>query len=149
VDILIAFRYGDDRWFARLICWWRGGDSAHCEVVVPKHSGEFDGEQPQDCITASWLDGGVRYKVMPLPADKWRVYAVEGTRDPVSWLVAHDHHPYGWRSLLGFVLPPLLRKPRGWICTRVAAHMMGLPAEHTHDLVAIESVCERYGTRIQ
>jgi hypothetical protein len=147
MTIKIAFRYDDDRWFSRLICWWRGGDSAHCEVAMPP-PGDLEGESLH-CISASWLDKGVRGKVMPLPPEKWRIYTVTAEVDPVRWLAEHDHEPYGWAGLLGFVLPPLLRKPRGWICTRVAAHIMGLPMAHTHDLVALESICARYGTRLQ
>ena len=147
--IMVAFRYADRRLLARLICAWRGGDSAHCEVVVPADSGAFDPALPQDCISASWVDGGVRHKAMPLPPAKWRVYAVVAEHDPVAWLAAHERERYGWAGLLGFVLPPLLRRPRGWICTRVAAHLIGLPAAHTHDLVALEAVCGRYGERVQ
>lgn len=144
VRVLIAFRYDDTRWLSRLICWWRGGDSAHCEVAV----GELS-DAGMHCISASWVDRGVRHKLMPLPPEKWRVYALTAEVDPWTWLDAHDHHRYGWAGLLGFVFPPLLRKPRGWICTRVAAHIIGLPMAHTHDLVALESICARYGTRLQ
>lgn len=83
--VRVAFRYNDRRMFARLVCWLRGGDSAHCEVAsVLTDTGLHH------CVSSSWLDGGVRGKWMPLPADRWRVYEIEAatTADADADLVA-------------------------------------------------------------
>ena len=62
--IRIAFRYGDRRWFARLVCALRGGDVAHCEVAYAQLAiGHL-------CVSASWLDGGVRSKMIVLDPAK-------------------------------------------------------------------------------
>jgi hypothetical protein len=143
VQIKVAFRYGERRFLSRLICWWRGGDSAHCEVAV----GEVG--QPMRCITASWLDGGVRHKIMPLPPDKWRIYTVTAEVEPFSWFDQHEGEKYDFLGLLSFVVSVIRHRKRGWFCSEAAAHIIGLPAAHRFDLVLLEAVCARYGNRIQ
>lgn len=140
----IAFRYADTRLFARLVCWWRGGDSAHCEVVSHSWTNGH-----HECISASWLDGGVRTKTMPLPADRWRIYEVEHTVDPVGWLELNNGAGYDWLGLLSFVIARWRVSTTRWFCSEVAAHIMGLPEPHRYDLVTLESVCACYGRRVQ
>src|SRR5512139_1627222 len=140
----IAFRYNDTRWFSRLVCWWRGGDSAHCEVIA-----ETLADDGHRCISASWVDGGVREKVMPLPSEKWRIYEVMRDIDPRHWFALHDGDKYDLLGLLSFVVARFRHSRWRWFCSEVAAHIMGLPEPHRYDLVLLESVCARYGRRVQ
>ena len=142
--IQIAFRYGDTRLFSRLVCWWRGGDSAHCEVIAETLS---DGRCR--CISASWVDGGVRQKTMFLMPQRWRIYEVEHLIDPDRWLDAHQGDRYDLVGLLSFVIARFRHSRWRWFCSEVAAHIMGLTAPHRYDLVLLESVCARYGRRVQ
>jgi hypothetical protein len=139
----IAFRYGDRRLFARLVCLLRGGDSAHCEVATREFARSFW------CVSSSFLDGGVRSKDMPLPAEKWRIYEIEAQRDPVQWCAEHSGAKYDVLGLLGVVLPPLGHERKRWFCSEVAAAILGLREPHIFDLRALEAVCARFGTRIQ
>lgn len=142
--IRIAFRYGDTRLFARLVCLFQGGDSAHCEVSVRQVA------DVHECISASWMDGGVRAKTMPLPADKWRIYEVPG--DPmaaIAWLHAHDGSPYDSLGLLGFIWRRIKGWRGAWFCSEVAAEILGLTDPWRYDLALLESVCIKLGRRTQ
>lgn len=140
--VRVAFRYGDRRLFARLVCLLRGGDSAHCEVAKPILNGQFW------CVSSSWLDGGVRYKYMPLPADKWRMYEIDAAVHPAQWHEANMRKGYDVLGLLGIVLPPMGHSRRRWFCSEAAADMLGLREPHIYDLRTLESVCARFGTRV-
>lgn len=141
--IRICFRYGDSRWFARLVCLLRGGDSAHCETA---HRWVGD---VYDCVSSSWMDGGVRGKIIEMPRQKWRVYEVPGSPDDVRrWLVDHAGEKYDWLGLFGFVLP--FRIPgflRRWFCAESSADHMWLPRPVIWDLVLLESVCQHLCTQ--
>lgn len=141
--IRICFRYGDSRWFARLVCLLRGGDSAHCETAHRWVGGVYD------CVSSSWMDGGVRGKIIEMPHQKWRVYEVPGSPDDVRrWLVDHAGEKYDWLGLFGFVLP--FRIPgflRRWFCAESSADHMWLPRPVIWDLVLLESVCQHLCTQ--
>lgn len=136
--IRICFRYDDPQLFARLVCLLRGGDSAHCETA---HRWVGD---VYDCVSSSWMDGGVRGKIIEMPHQKWRVYEVPGSPDDVRrWLVDHAGEKYDWLGLFGFVLP--FRIPgflRRWFCAESSADHMWLPRPVIWDLVLLESVCQ-------
>jgi hypothetical protein len=142
--IRIAFRYGDPRIFARLVCLLQGGDSAHCEVSVRQVA------DVHECISASFLDGGVRLKTMPLPPEKWRIYELPG--DPIAalaWFDAHDGSPYDLLGLAGFVWRRIKGLRDAWFCSEAAADMIGLRDPWRYDLALLESVCHKLGRRVQ
>lgn len=142
--IRICFRHGDSRWFSRLICLARGGDSAHCEVGF----NWWDG-QTYECVSSSWVDGGVRDKVIRMPPEKWRVYEVPGDKlDAHHWLEQHRGENYGWAKLVRFAIGLRLRWG-GPVCSGVCADIMRLPEPWLYDVRLLESVCARYGARIQ
>lgn len=142
--IRIAFRYGDRRWFARLVCALRGGDVAHCEVAY-----EWAGRSHR-CVSASWLDHGVRRKVLDLDPAKWRVYEVPGsTMQVANWAAAHEGAHYDWPAFFGFLLLRRLSgMTRWWFCSEVAALQAGLRSPHRFDLFDLESVCQLTGKRV-
>lgn len=142
--VRIAFRYGDTRLFARLVCLWRGGDSAHCEVAIL----EPGSSDTYMCLSASWLDGGVRIKHMKLPTSKWRVYNIDVSQDNVyNWASAHVGKKYDWVGLLGFILPRIKGRKKSYFCSEVAAEVMGLNEPYKFDLRLLELVCARYGSK--
>lgn len=142
--IRVAFRYNDKRLFARAVCLLQGGDSAHCEVAWAW------AEQLHECVSASFLDGGVRAKSIEMPADKWRIYELSGSDLLVAdWLVAHRGQGYDVLGLLGFVFRRIKGWAKRWFCSEAAADMLGLPDPWRYDLALLESVCRRFGTRVQ
>lgn len=143
LTVRVAFRYGDTRLFSRLVTLLRGGDSAHCEVAWM-----WDGAE-HECLSASFLDGGVRLKQIVMPPDRWRVYEVTAEHDPVAWHEQHDGAGYDLLGLLGIVLPTFGHSRKRFFCSEVVASVLGLREPHIFDLRTLESVCARYGTRVQ
>lgn len=142
--IQVAFRFADSRLFARLVCLLQGGDSAHCEVVVRSVA------DVHECISASYLDGGVRSKTMPLPAAKWRIYDVPGDPEGArAWLRKHEDQPYDLLGLLGFVIRRVRGRGDAWFCSEAAAAMLGVRDPWRYDVALLESVCAKLGTRTQ
>lgn len=141
--IRIAFRYNDRRPLARLICLVQGGDSAHCEV-----SWSWLG-YTHECVSASWVDGGVRGKEIEMPPEKWRIYELPGSPELVKgWLDVNQGAPYDFLGLLGFVVRRIKGRRRAWFCSEVAAELIGLPDPHRYDPALVEGVCARIGRRV-
>ena len=140
----IAFRYGDSRLFARLVCALRGGDSAHCEMSVLRV------DDRHHCISSSFLDGGVRFKVMQLSPGKWRIYELPVDASlAVEWLRAHEGEGYDWLGLLGFFVRRIKGSKTKRFCSEAAAEVLGLPDAWRYDLALLESVCAMFGKRLQ
>ena len=135
--ILIAFRHSNTRIFARTVTTLRGGDSAHVEAAVPLN---VDGRAMHLCVSASFVDGGVRGKVIDIGnPDKWRVYRWTGRHlDPLVWLREHDKAQYDLRGLIGILAPPVGHDRTKRFCSEAVAEMLLLPDPHTYDLVALE-----------
>jgi hypothetical protein len=143
--IRVAFRYNDDRLFSRLVTWFRGGDSAHCEV-----SHEWT-DLWYSCTSASFMDGGVRQKRMLLPSTKWRIYEIPDVSpaEVVMWFERHHNKKYDTFGLFGFVWRRIRGSVNKYFCSEAVADMIRLPSPHLYDLELLESVCARLGRRIQ
>jgi hypothetical protein len=130
----VAFRYGDRRLFARLVCLVRGGDSAHVEAAD-----HLAGDMHK-CISASFVDKGVRPKDIWLTHKKWRVYQTDIPAERAyAWLARNDHRGYGWLRLVRFLFPFFRPNVGGPICTIAVGEILGLPDAECHDLRSLES----------
>lgn len=141
----VAFRVADRRPFARFVCWWQRTDTAHCEVAA---TWGVDGWH--ECISSSWLDGGVRAKRICLTPDKWRVYEVPGDPDRLSnWLALNTGRRYDWLGLLGFGL----RRVRGFadrvFCSEAVAEVLGADQAWRFDPAALEQHCRMSGRLVR
>ena len=132
-------------WLARFSDWLTRtltrGQYSHCEIAVREH--------PQasvyTCYSASIRDGGVRCKVMPLPAAKWDLIPLPSTPE------AHERLQRAWaetqgqgydlRGALGIAFG-LRHNRRRWFCSEWCAAALGLPDGwrwSPNDLAAIVS----------
>lgn len=143
VPVRVCFRYGDPRLFSRLVTFFRGGDSAHCEVAET-----WDGAL-HDCVSASVLDGGVRLKRIALPPEKWRIYEIAALASPNEYARKNQGQKYDYLGLLGIVWPLVGHARKRKFCSEVAGEVIGLSEPHLFDLRTLESVCATYGVRIQ
>lgn len=143
----VAFRHSDRRLFARLVCLVRGGDTAHCETAMGAH------DMPAAwCVSASWLDGGVRGKTIDLSdAAKWRVYRLNDDAhvDLRRWLLLHDNWGYDLLGLLGILWRPIGHSRRRMFCSEACADLLQLPEPELYDPRTLESVVRRLGQRVQ
>lgn len=102
------------------------GRYSHCELAV--RIPETAGGQEYECYSASLRDGGVRMKVMPLPADKWDLIPLD---DAV--LHAHTVGLYLRTAGQGYDLPGafgvvfwLPENRRRWFCSEWVGKALGL-----------------------
>lgn len=141
--MLVAFRYNDKRLISRLLAWHQRTDVSHCEVVMASVG------DAHRCAGASWMDGGVRIKVIDLAPTKWRLYLVPDGVDPHKWALRFQGAGYDWIGLLGFVNRRIKGSHRAWFCSEACADMMGLQDPWRYDVATLESVCASVGRRIQ
>lgn len=141
----VAFRYDDKRLLSRILAWWQHSDVSHCEVVAER-SGETG-----LCLSASWLDGGVRSKWIELAPEKWRIYELDD--DPSfarAWASTHEEDGYDYLGLLGFVFrwARLGRKSR-WFCSEACGAMLRVLDPWRYDVATLESLCAKIARRVQ
>ena len=100
---------------------------SHCEIAVQCSDGLFA------CYSSSPRDGGVRAKIMPLPAEKWDLIAL-----PYS-IAAHAHlqfiytqtqgRGYDWLGAAGIIIGTRQR-PHQWFCSEWCAYVLGYGEPH-------------------
>lgn len=76
------------------------GKYSHCELVIKRSNGLYD------CYSASARDGGVRKKVMALPADRWDLIAINAdAAEVVAFFETTQTAKYDYLGAVGLVLP--------------------------------------------
>ena len=117
MSVQLALFKGEGDFLNRLIRWWTNSPYSHCELVVRG-----------TCYSSSVRDGGVRAKVMALPADKWDVIELPWADDDAvtDWFIAHERDRYGWLDLLTGQLLGMQRDHRGVFCSEACAKALGL-----------------------
>lgn len=111
----LAFYKGRTRIFNRLTAWWTNGPYSHCELVV-------DGV----CWSSSFMDGGVRRKLIDLNPEHWDIIEVEGdVGAAVAWFEAHEGQGYDLLGLIGFVWRPWRDDKARWVCSEALAAAAG------------------------
>jgi len=106
----------------RLIRFFTRGKYSHCEIAVA-HTVK---QSVYECFTASLRDGGVRYKEMPLPSEKWDLVALEPNRSVVDFYNANQGKKYDWLGVLGFALHTR-QNPNRYFCSEYVAEFLGFP----------------------
>ncbi|EEG24791.1 Uncharacterised protein [Eikenella corrodens] len=102
------------------------GRYSHCELAV-RLPETADGQE-YECYSASIRDGGVRWKRMPLPADKWDLIPLDD-----AMLHAHTVGLYLRTAGQGYDLPGafgvvfgLPENRRRWFCSEWVGAALGL-----------------------
>lgn len=116
----IAFYTGRTRLFNRLVCWFLRGNFSHVELVLEEI------EQGSVCASSSFMDGGVRTKVMVLNPEKWVVIDVGGDKlKAYAWLADNAGAGYDIAGLLGFIWRRIKQSKRRFFCNEAVGHMLG------------------------
>lgn len=118
MSVQLALYKAKGNWLNRLIRWWTKSPYSHCELVVNGM-----------CYSSSIRDGGVRGKVMALPADKWDVIDLPWADAGVvqGWFDRHAHDRYGWIDLVLCQLLGMRRDSRGVFCSEACAAALRYP----------------------
>jgi hypothetical protein len=120
----IAFYKGRTRLFNRLVSWWTRGPYSHCELVVSQlNTGAL-------CWSSSFLDGGVRLKVIALDPAHWDLVDLHLTPGQAAaaeqWFEAHEGQPYDVLGLFGFLWRPFSQEKNKWYCSDAVAAALGM-----------------------
>lgn len=108
--------------YNRLVRWWTRGPYSHCELVLA--------ELPHGslCASSSFIDGGVRTKVIELDPARWDVVTVRAdSRRAHAWLTEHERDGYDLLGMFGVALRPLGEARRKWFCNEAVGAMLGVP----------------------
>lgn len=141
-----CFRYDDPRLFPRVVVGLRGGDSAHCEVAHAWRG------QEHDCVSSSFMDGGLRPKTIVMPAEKWRIYELQAREHPLEYLARRTINGrvrYDVRGLFGILSPRVGHSLNREFCVETCGAIAGLEQPHLFDLRTFEQVCMLLGNRVQ
>lgn len=96
------------------------GIYSHCEIAIAHDDGLYS------CYSSSIRDGGVRFKVMPLPPDKWDLIRVDLPEQRVHEFYAQTKGAkYDWAGCLGIALPALRQNVKKWFCSEWCAGCLG------------------------
>ncbi|EGK10387.1 hypothetical protein [Kingella kingae] len=97
------------------------GKYSHCEIAIAKENGVYS------CYSSSIRDGGVRFKVMPLPPDKWDLIRVDLPEQRVHEFYAQTKGAkYDWAGCLGIALPALRQNVKKWFYSKWCAAVLDL-----------------------
>ncbi len=105
--------------YSRIVRLIDRGPYSHCELV-------FDSGL---CASASYIDGGVRFKQIDFDPAKWDFIEVPWA-DPekaFDWFSKHAGEPYDLAGNLHFVFGVVPDGKGRWFCSEAVAAAMGLP----------------------
>lgn len=107
-------------WISRLVRFADRGPYSHCEVVFS------DGM----CASASWLDGGVRFKKIKFNPDHWDFIDIgSGWLSETlvkDWFEQRKGSRYDLPGSLGVVCRPLRQRQNPWFCSEAVAASLGV-----------------------
>ena len=99
--------------YSRAVRWIDRGPYSHCELVFS------DGLS----ASASWMDGGVRFKRIGYNPAHWDFIDLPDAAEPFArdWFRANEGAPYDLMGNVRFVLPWLSDSEKGWFCSEAMA----------------------------
>ncbi|HWI02406.1 MAG TPA: hypothetical protein VNT52_01010 [Acidimicrobiales bacterium] len=123
--MLFAFYCGRARFFNRFVSWWTRGPYSHAEAILP---GFADLRKPVLCGSSSFMDGGVRLKVIDLNPAHWHILDVPGVDalHVLDGLHRLKGAPYDLPGLLSTSFPLVPHSARGYFCNEVLGELIGL-----------------------
>ena len=138
IKLYVAFYKGKDRIFNKLVSWWTRGLYSHTELVVEASNGMYT------CWSSSFLDGGIRCKMMPLPEDHWDLVEitnlVDNTQDPLDWFMRHLGCKYDVIGLIGFIFRRVADDKYKFFCSEAIGNAIGIKEAWRFDPNALAAV---------
>lgn len=120
--------------FSISVRWWLGGPYSHTELVF---SDGYSG-------SSSWLDGGVRLKLIDFDQSKWDFYEIKGDEQAaMHWFLTHQGEGFDLLGLIGFVWSRGTHRRRKWFCSEAVAASLGVPEPFRFDPCTLPNVFKR------
>jgi hypothetical protein len=104
--------------YNRLIRWWDNGKYSHCELIFS------DGQ----AASASFLDGGVRFKQIDFDPARWDFVNLQANLEDEArqWFTKHEGSGYDLVGNLRFALDFLPDNKNKWFCSEALAAAIGI-----------------------
>lgn len=111
--------------YNRAVRWWTHSPYSHCELVFA------DGV----CGSASFMDGGVRFKAIDLNPDHWDIVELPAALEPAAraWFQEHAGQPYDLPGNLHFLIGAVADDKGKWFCSESIAAALGFPEPWRYD----------------
>ena len=114
--------------------WWLGGKYSHTELVFS------DGVS----ASSSWLDGGVRYRLITFDPAKWDLIEIDGDEQAArQWFKDHAGDGFDIVGLFGFVWRRSTQNRARWFCSESVAASLGFLEPHRFDPCSLPCVFKR------
>ncbi len=112
-----ATRPGLQGIYSRAVRWIDRGPYSHSELVFS------DGLS----ASASWMDGGVRFKRIDYDPERWDFVTLPDSLEPQAraWFAEHDGRSYDLIGNLSFLFPLIPHSKRKWFCSEAIAAALG------------------------
>ena len=112
-----ATRPGWQGIYSRAVRWIDRGPYSHAELVFS------DGLS----ASASWMDGGVRFKRIDYDPERWDFVTLPDSLEPQArdWFERNAGAPYDLMGNVRFVLPWLSDSDKGWFCSEALGAALG------------------------
>lgn len=140
----IAFYKGRTRLFNRLVSWYDKSPYSHCELVLDTATGL--------CGSSSFMDGGVRTKVIDLDSGHWDVVDIGGSEQALEaahlWFATHNGQGYDVLGLLGFLWRRQTGQQSKWFCSEAVAAALGMPEAWRLDPATLHAIATQLNTRL-
>lgn len=120
--------------------FWCRGPYSHCEVILTQRA---DGMAL--CGTSSFLDGGVRTKLITLDPNHWDILDVPCVKYSVvtQWFEANKGKPYDIMGLVRFLIGPLPADRGKYFCSEAIATAIGVNEGWRFDPNTLYQLCKR------
>lgn len=139
----IAFYKGRTRLFNRFVSWWTSGPYSHVEAIFDGFQG-FD--DPVLCGSSSFMDGGIRLKMIELERDHWDILdvpSIDGIQ-VLNWFNDHLNAKYDVVGLLSTSCP-IRQDRRRFFCNEAVGTAAGLCDAWRFNPNSFARVCELLG----
>ena len=135
----VAFYKGKRRLFNRFVSWYLHGEFSHVELVL------YTVGHEAMCVSSSFMDGGVRKKLINLNNPNWVVVEVKGysVNHMTTWLRDNMGKPYDWIGLFGFVWRRNRGMAKHWFCSEAVAAMLNFDEPWRFDPMDLYQILTR------
>lgn len=111
--------------YSRLVRWWSGSEFSHCELVFS------DGMS----ASASFIDGGVRFKRIDYDPAKWDFIDLPDDLEAAArlWFKTSEGSPYDLLGNIGFLWRPIRGASGAYFCSEAIAAAINIPQPWRYD----------------